>query len=349
MINLSVIRGAPIETWRVFPGLRFAPSGLRLLATAPFSHRLIDFVRRARRDRVSVHHEQHGETSVLAYQCDQFDDAALADERRHRLEVGVAHLPSREKLGDEVIRRSFIGRHIARPFAGRQGRDKRRTEARIQRLLAVRIPHVLPAPVARRQHDGNLFELARRRCLEAQIVAQRSRQFCHFGTTQIDVEGAGLRLAPLGDLPVGESALRRGKLIVAQRFEPMAAGRYRLGLGPRHWGGRLGPTSGRSGEALRMIRDGPIESSARASPALAEAIIGLTGGRLWPLSDCLLNPYTEPAEKWYRSAVAAPTIAPIMPAISNFMARLSAMAVPPGYFLRAYAKPASVSAHVPVK
>src|SRR5215468_1216157 len=118
---------------------RITLRSIRASGYGSVSHRLIDFVRRARRDRVSVHHEQHGETGVLAHQCDQFDDAALADERRHRLEVGVAYLPGREKLGDEVIRRRFIRRHTARPFAGRQGRDKRRTEARIQRLLAVRI------------------------------------------------------------------------------------------------------------------------------------------------------------------------------------------------------------------
>lgn len=81
-----------------------------------------------------------------------------------------------------------------------------------------------------------------------------------------------------------------------------------------------------------MIRGGPIESSVRASPAFAELIIGLAGGRLSRLPDGLLNPYTEPAGKWYRSEAAAPTIAPMTPAISSFMARLSAMASPPGLF-----------------
>ena len=70
----------------------------------------------------------------------------------------------------------------------------------------------------------------------------------------------------------------------------------------------------------------------RASAALAESIIGLAGGRLWPSPDCLLNPYAEAAGKWYRSAAVAPTIAPITPAISSFRAKLSAMAVPPRSF-----------------
>jgi hypothetical protein len=78
-----------------------------------------------------------------------------------------------------------------------------------------------------------------------------------------------------------------------------------------------------------MIRGGPIESSVRASPAFAELIIEPAGGGLWRLADGLLNPYTDPAGKWYRSEAVAPMMAPITPAISSFMAKLSAMAIPP--------------------
>ncbi len=88
----------------------------------------------------------------------------------------------------------------------------------------MRVPHVLPTPVARGQHDGDFLVLAQRRRLEAQIVAVGLRQFSHFGASQIDVEGASLGLAPFGDFLVGESALFGREFGIGQRLEPVAAG-----------------------------------------------------------------------------------------------------------------------------
>src|SRR5262250_645209 len=51
----SVIRERLAKFRSAMPRISFAPSGAT--ASGSVSHRLIDFVRRARRDRVSVHHE----------------------------------------------------------------------------------------------------------------------------------------------------------------------------------------------------------------------------------------------------------------------------------------------------
>jgi len=87
----------------------------------------------------------------------------------------------------------------------------------------MRIPNILAAPVARRQHDGDFLELARLGRLEAQIVVQRPPQVSHFGAAQIDVERAGLGLAPGGELPIREGALIGRELRISERLETVAA------------------------------------------------------------------------------------------------------------------------------
>jgi hypothetical protein len=57
-----------------------------------------------------------------------------------------------------------------------------------------------------------------------------------------------------------------------------------------------------------------------------------------------LNPYIKPAGKRYRSAAAAPTTAPMMPATSSFRARLSAMTILPHHPLTVLEDAVSVSA-----
>src|ERR1700720_1065678 len=96
--SVSVVDGSD-------PGYRCAHPGY---ASTPFSHRLVDFVRRPPRPRIGGDHEQHGETGVLTHEGDQLDDAALANERRHGLEVGVANLPCGQQLRREIVHRGLV-------------------------------------------------------------------------------------------------------------------------------------------------------------------------------------------------------------------------------------------------
>src|SRR5580704_7341404 len=187
-------------------------------------HRPVNFVRRTRRHRIPIDHEQHGEPGVLAHETNDLDDAAFADQRLGGLEVSVAHLAGRQKLCTEIVHRRLVRRHVCRPLAGRHGGDEGWAEAGVERLLAMRIPNILAAPVARRKHNGDFLELARHRRLEAQIVAERPRQLGHFGAAQIDVEGTGFRLAPAGDFLVGKGALLGRQLCIGERLETVAAG-----------------------------------------------------------------------------------------------------------------------------
>src|SRR6516164_2264950 len=149
-IERSEIREQTYQCFRQpLPRLPIARSriSLRSIRATPRSHRPVDFVRRPRRHRVAVDHEQHGETGVMADEGDQLDNAALADERRHGLEVGVAHLPGAQQLRGEIVHRGLVRRHVGGPLACRQGGNESGAEACIQRLLAVRVPHILAAPI----------------------------------------------------------------------------------------------------------------------------------------------------------------------------------------------------------
>jgi hypothetical protein len=54
---------------------------------APKLHRPVYFIRRTRRHRIPIDHEQHGEPGVLAHETNDLDDAAFADQRLRGLEA----------------------------------------------------------------------------------------------------------------------------------------------------------------------------------------------------------------------------------------------------------------------
>src|SRR5581483_1945878 len=142
------------------PRASFSFTGLRTRSTL--------LQRRERRrdalgQRRALHVEHHRDERVVAADADEVHHAALAEALERRLVRVVADFLLLVQLLAEVVDDDLLGLHAERALALRERGDRRRLDARLRRVLRVRVPLVLRAPVARGDEDRELVERRRQR------------------------------------------------------------------------------------------------------------------------------------------------------------------------------------------